>query len=335
MPEIPAVSSSAEPVFASPPVLEPMEVVNPEPVTEPAPVVVSEPVWSMPEPVAAEIPVWSAPEAVTEPVLPVWSAPEPVAAEPVLPVWSAPEPVVVQEPTIPVWSAPEPVAVVSEPVIAEVVPDALVVPEPVPVVAVPEPVVAPVTPEPVPAVAVPEPVIAPVAAAVVVPSYIAPNTAVVSDFFQLFAARSHFNPKSLEDIRAQLKNSLNNRDVSTELFLARAAARALHLLGLEKFSLARLESGGLQAYTVNGLQHSFLEAIQGLARATPAASEGLLVVDASHLGVDDLVLPSAAGVLALGRDGKLTLSGNLPPLQSTEFLHKVVELLEHPVGLVI
>jgi resuscitation-promoting factor RpfA len=350
MPEVP--THSTEPAFTAPPVLAT------DPVVAPDPTGVTEPVWSAPEPVVSEIPVWTAPTepnpmawnapepavVVSDPVLPVWSVPVATPPEPILPVWSAPEPVSVPEPAIAVvMSEPVVPAVVAAPVMPEVVPEPalplwtapepVVAPEPailaepvLPVVAEPVlPVVEPVLPVAVPSI--PEPAM--------VPSYIAPSSAVVSDFFQLFVARSQFNPKSLEDIRAQLKNSLNNREVPHELFLARAAARALHLLGLEKFSVARLESGGLQAYAINGLQHSFLEAVQGLGRATTTTGEGLLVVDASHLGVDDLVLPSAAGVLALGREGKLTLSGKLPPLQSTEFLQKVVELLEHPVGLVI
>jgi hypothetical protein len=332
MPEV--ASTIAEPAFTAPPAFVP------------DPVAVTEPVWSAPEPVVPEIPVWTAP---IEPSQPSWIAPEPVvvapepvvaAPEPILPVWTPPEPVVTES-AVPVWAVPEPVMIPSEPVVVTTLepmvvatPQVITPPEPM---MVPEPIL-PVVPEPI-LPAVPEPALPVVVSSIpetaMAPNYIAPNSAVISDFFQLFAARSQFNPKPLEDIRTQLKSSLNNREISDELFLARATARALHLLGLEKFSLARLDASGLQAYMVNGLQHSFLEAVQGLARAIPTEGEGLLVVDASHLGVDDLVLPSATGVLALGREGKLTLSGNLPPLQSTEFLQKVVELLEHPVGLVI
>ncbi|MFN3266369.1 MAG: E3 binding domain-containing protein [Deinococcales bacterium] len=310
-----------QPAFAA---SEPAPAFTPEPILPATPEPMAAPVWLAPEsePVLPDIPVWSAPAPI-EPSAPLWTAPEPepVVSEPVPPVWSAPEPSVITEPepAIPNWSAPEPVAVV--------VPESTTISAP----DISAPELAAVA-APMPEVGV---VSEPASAIGSVPSYVAPNSSVISDFFQLFAARSQFNPQALEDIRAQLRISLNNREIPNELFLARAAVRALRLLGLEKFCIARLEAGGLQAYAVNGVQHSFLEALQSLSRATPSSAEGLLVMDASSLGVDDLVLPSASGVLALGRGGKLTLSGNLPPLQSTEFLQKMVEQLEHPVGLVI
>ncbi len=309
------------PVFVAPEPVVPV-FVAPEPVV-PAWTAPVEPIWAMPEPVVVVPPVEVAPVFIAEPVIPpapAWTAPEPIfiAPEPVAPIWTAPEPVL---PPAPVWTAPESLYVAPPVLVPEIAPE--------PVYVAPEPVVPVVLPEVVPAMVVPEVV------AVPAPGFQAPSTGVLTDYFQLFVARREINTKPLEDICVQLSASLNNREITNELFLARAVARAVHLLDLEKFSLARLEGMGLQAYQVDGLQHSFLEALQGLSRASHGVSEGLLVVDASRLGVDDLVLPGKVGVLALGNKGKLTLSGNLSPLKSTEFLQKIAELLENPVGLVV
>ncbi len=337
----PAVLEPVVPAWTAP--------VIPEPVmpawTAPEPVVVPEPVWTPAAKIEPALPVWTAP-VIPQPVIvpePVWIMPEAATPEPVLPaipVWTMPEPVAVPEPIfVPV---PEHV-VMPAPILEPVIPESVFV-APEPVFVAPEPTfVAPPAFEPV-VVPVPEPVVVPEEfapiAVVVAPlaapsSFSMPSSGVLNDFFQLFVARREFNPQPLEAIRGQLSLSLNNREIPSELFLARAVGRALHLLETEQFTLARLESSGLQAYQVVGFQHGFLEALQGLSRATQGTANGLLVVDASRLGVDDLVLPNALGVLALGRHGKLTLSGNLPPLQSTEFLHKVAELLENPVGLVV
>ena len=363
----------AEPVWTAPVVPEPVWTVpaTPEPIV-PTPPVIAEPVWTAPvvpepvwtAPIVPEAPVWVAPTPAISVQEPVWRMPEPIApfsAEPVIPepiaAWSIPEPVhtapepvyvpTVLEPKLP-DPIPEPVFVA--PMLETIVPVIpvleipVVIPVPEVIVPVPEiPIIIPV-PEvviPIPEVPVvipvPEvPVVIPVPEVpVVIPTYSPPVSTVIKDYFQLFAARRTFEPKALEDIRSNLSSSLNNREIPNELFLARAVGRAIHLLDVTQFTIARLEHNGLQAYQVGGIQHSFLEALQGLTRATQSTAEGLLVVDASSLGADDLVLPSAVGVLALGRNGKLTLSGNLSPLQSTEFLSKIAELLENPVGLVI
>ncbi len=365
-PIIPEPVAPTEPVWSAP--------VNPEPawtapvVPEPAwtAPVVPEPAWSatvIPEaaqPLLPPQPAWSVPEPVV-PVQPAWTMPE---KQPEVAAWSVPEPVFVAPPVAtpvipePAFIPPTPIIepAVSLPNLESVTPTHLNVPPMIEVVSppVPEvPVVAPIQEIPVvppiqeiPVVPpIPEmPVVAPIAAALAAPNlepapsvamYNPPNSGVVSDYFQLFVARRELNTKPLEEIRAQLSASINHREISNEVFLARAVGRAIHLLGIEQFSLARLEASGVQAYSVNGIQHSFLEALQGISRATPSSPNGLLVVDASQLGIDDLVLPSAAGVLALGRGGKLTLAGNLPPLQSAEFLQKLAELLENPVGLVV
>ena len=367
VPIVPTAPVVPEPVWTAPVVPEPVWTVpaTPEPIV-PTPPMIAEPVWTapvvsvVPEPVWAtsiepEAPVWVAPIPAISVQEPAWRMPEPIApfaAEPVIPepvaAWSIPEPVYtppepvymppILEPKLP-DPIPEPVfiAPMLEPVVPVIpVPQIPVaISEPEVVIPVPEiPVVIPVPEAIIPAPEVP--VVIPMPEVpVVIPTYSAPVSTVIKDYFQLFAARRTFQPKALEDIRSNLSSSLNNREIPNELFLARAVGRAIHLLGMTQFTIARLEHNGLQAYQVSSIQHSFLEALQGLTRATQGTAEGLLVVDASSLGADDLVLPSASGVLALGRNGKLTLSGNLPPLQSTEFLSKVAELLENPVGLVV
>jgi hypothetical protein len=364
-----------EPVWTAPVVSEPVWTAPVVPQAIPTAPTIPEPVWTapvVPQTLAAPEPVWTTPIEPEAPVWvtstppaptqePAWRMPEPIApfqAESVIPdvvvpsipepVYVAPKPVyippIVLEPKLPdlipepVFIAPAieiPTAPMLEPVITA--PVIVPVPEIPVIVPVPEiPVIIPVPEIPV-IIPVPEiPVIIPVPEIpVIIPTYSPPTSTVINDYFQLFAARRAFDQKALEDIRNNLSSSLNNREIPNELFLARAVGRAIHLLGISQFTIARLEHHGLQAYQVSGIQHSFIEALQGLSRATLSTAEGLLVVDASHLGADDLVLPSASGVLALGRNGKLTLSGNLPPLQSTEFLSKVAELLENPVGLVV
>ena len=351
----------SEPIWAAPVV-----PVTPEPVwTVPTPVEPEiAPVWVTPTPsLPVQEPAWSMPEPIapfhTEPVVPVIVVPEPVYVAPPEPVYVAPsEPIApeavytspaVLEPKIPesVFVAPpadEEKPTFVTPILEPVAP--VVIPEPNVIVSVPEtptfvsePVALSVVslPEIPTVVSVPEiPVVVSVPEIpVAIPTYSPPTSTIIKDYFQLFAARRDFDQKALEAIRANLSSSLNNREIPNELFLARAVGRAIHLLGIAQFTIARLEHNGLQAYQVSGIQHSFIEALQGLTRATQGSAEGLLVVDASSLGADDLLLPSASGVLALGRNGKLTLSGNLPPLQSTEFLSKVAELLENPVGLVV
>jgi resuscitation-promoting factor RpfA len=163
---------------------------------------------------------------------------------------------------------------------------------------------------------------------------------VVRDFFNLYAARRQFDSSALSAISQQLSNAMNHQAVPLEVFLGRAASRASHLLGAStSVSLARLESHGLQALETSALDHGFVDAVRSVAQAQPTEAHGLMVVDASSIGADDLVLPAPGGVLALGRlhngHATLTLSGNLSPRQSTEFLDKVAEYLENPVSLVI
>jgi hypothetical protein len=162
---------------------------------------------------------------------------------------------------------------------------------------------------------------------------------VAHDFFNLYAARRQFDAGPLSAISQQLSSAMNHQAVPLEVFLGRAASRAAHLLGSTSVCLARLESNGLQALDVGALNDGFVDAVKSVTQARPMQAQGLMVVNAASTGVDDLVLPAPNGVLALGRlhngQATLTLSGQQPSRQSTEFLNKVAEYLENPVSLVI
>jgi hypothetical protein len=161
---------------------------------------------------------------------------------------------------------------------------------------------------------------------------------VVPGFYQGFAVRRHFDANGLTSIQNQLSKAMNGREVPLEVFLVRAAQRALHTLGgVDTVTLARLESN-LEALNAPGLHHSFLEAVQSAARAIPGSAQGLMVLDASHLGVDDLVIPSSQPVLSLnvkGDHGHLSLAGHLDATKAAQFLGQVADFLEMPVSLVI
>ncbi len=166
----------------------------------------------------------------------------------------------------------------------------------------------------------------------------AAHQTVSGGFYQGFAVRRHFDASALTVMRDQLSKVLNGREIPLEVFLARAAQHHLGALGVtDRVTLARL-GDHLEAMNAPALHHSFLEALQSAARATPGAAEGLMVLDASHLGADDLVLPAGQPLLTLnvkGEYGHLSLAGDLPATRAAEFLGKVAEALEVPVSLVI
>ena len=166
----------------------------------------------------------------------------------------------------------------------------------------------------------------------------ASSSSVANGFFQGFAVRRHFDASALTKMQHELTHALNGREVPLAVFLARAAQRNLHALGAgDVVTLTRL-GDTLEPLLASGLHHSFIEAVQSVARATPGTMEGLLILDASSLGADDLVLPSPQPVLTLnvkGDYGHLALSGDLPMSKAAEFLGKVAQALETPVSLVI
>ncbi len=170
------------------------------------------------------------------------------------------------------------------------------------------------------------------------PSTALPSSSVASGFFQGFAVRRHFDAAPLTKMQHELTHALNGREVPLAVFLARAAQRNLHALGTgDVVTLTRL-GDTLEPLQASGLHHSFIEAVQSVARATPGTMEGLLILDASSLGADDLVLPGAEPVLTLnvkGEYGHLALSGDVPMGKAADFLGKVALALETPVSLVI
>ena len=169
-------------------------------------------------------------------------------------------------------------------------------------------------------------------------SAVAPSSSVASHFFQGFAVRRHFDASALTKIQHELTQSLNGREVPLAVFLARAAQRNLHTLGMgDVVTLTRL-GDTLEPLQASGLHHSFIEAVQSAARATPGTMQGLLILDASSLGADDLVLPVSQPVLTLnvkGEYGHLALAGDLPMSKAADFLSHVAQALEIPVSLVI
>jgi e3 binding domain len=298
-------------------------------------------------PVADDLELDLEPPVAVEPVLAIEPEPVVVAEIPepmVIPVISEPEiAVVTPEPMIAHFD-PEPVHVEPEPVVAlEPEPVAALEPEPV---HIPEPVVA-LEPEPVHIQAEPTPVIVP--AVVETPMHLesssqnevaaAPTSVVHKDFFNTNILRRQFNASALIDIRAQISKALNGREVQLGVFVGRAAQRGLYLLGTtDAVTLNRLEAG-LVPLSTAGLHHSFIEAVQSVNHADIGVANGLAVLDASGLGVDDLVLPANGALLALGHISNnmatLTLSGDFPAKAGAEFLAQVAGALETPVGLVL
>ncbi len=268
----------------------------------------------------------------------------PVAAEPVPLV--EPESVtmpVTPEPMIGQFD-PEP-----EPIIAQIEPESVIAPvETVSVIphVEPEPVIPHVEPEPLHVE--PTPMAIPVAVQApmhlesgVQQSSTGATTApgIHKDFFNTNVLRRQFNASALIEIRAQISKALNGREVQLAVFVGRAAQRGLYLLGTtDSVTINKLEAQ-LVPLSTAGLHHSFIEAVQSVNHAEAGVANGLAVLDAAHLGVDDLVLPASGTLLALGQIhnnlGTLTLSGNFPAKAGAEFLAHVAQSLETPVGLVL
>ena len=242
---------------------------------------------------------------------------------------------------------PEPVVAQVEPVMAHTEP-VMVHVEPEPVMLEPEPVIAEVEPEIHHVHQEPTPVVIPAAISSVTPE-VAPSShsavdaattpIIHKDFFNTNVLRRQFNASALNDIRAQISKALNGREVPLGVFVGRAAQRGLYLLGTnDQVTLHKLEAGLVPLRTA-GLHHSFIEAVQSVNHADAGEASGLAVLDASDLGVDDLVLPGNGALLALGRIsndlGTLTLSGDFPAKAGAEFLAQVAQALETPVGLVL
>ncbi len=273
--------------------------------------------------------------------------PEPVV-EPILAHFD-PEPIHVQPEAVVAPVIPEPVV---EPVIAHVEPAPVIAPELEAIHVEPEPVHVPeavvaLEPEAVHAPAEPMPIPVVIPAVIETPMLesssqhmaVVPTSSVHKDFFNTNILRRQFNASALMDIRAQISKALNGREVQLGVFVGRAAQRGLYLLGTtDSVTLNKLEAG-LVPLSTAGLHHSFIEAVQSVNHADVGVANGLAVLDASSLGVDDLVLPASGALLALGQISNnmatLTLSGDFPAKAGAEFLAHIAGALETPVGLVL
>jgi hypothetical protein len=212
------------------------------------------------------------------------------------------------------------------------------------------PVVEPITPvvEPVASVpTMPAPEVAltaAVAAASLTPavtesqpaaSSVVASSAVARDFFKVSVLRRSFQAQALQDAARQLEHTLGHAPVAA--FLARASGRAQYSGSL---ALGKLDGEHLSSAIMPPLEGSFRELTRAVSNAFfGGSSADLTVLDASGLGIDDLVLPAAGALLSLGRthDGlaTLTLSGTFNPTTGAAFLERVAGLLENPVGLLV
>ncbi len=166
-------------------------------------------------------------------------------------------------------------------------------------------------------------------------SGVAASSAVARDFFKVSVLRRSFRAQALQDAAKQLEHTLGHAPVAA--FLARASGRAQYSGSL---ALGRLDGEHLSSAIMPPLEGSFRELTRAVSNAFfGGSSADLTVLDASDLGVDDLVLPAAGALLSLGRthDGlaTLTLSGTFNPTTGAAFLERVAALLENPVGLLV
>ena len=161
------------------------------------------------------------------------------------------------------------------------------------------------------------------------------SSAVARDFFKVSVLRRSFQAQALHDAAKQLEHTLGHAPLAA--FLARASGRAQYNGSL---ALGKLDGEHLSSAIMPPLEGSFRELTRAVSNAYfGGSSADLTVLDASDLGVDDLVLPASGALLSLGRthDGQamLTLSGSFSPTTGAAFLERVAGLLENPVGLLV
>ncbi len=171
------------------------------------------------------------------------------------------------------------------------------------------------------------------------PSHTAPviRSAVARDFFKVATLRRTLNAKPMLETAAQLSKALDGHQVSSAPFLARAAGRGHFGSSL---ALGSLDGDALKAVAMPHLEGAFRDLITTIGSAhLTSANADLIVLDASGLGADDVVLPVSGALLALGRahegQATLTLSGQFDIASGGAFLDRVAEMLEHPVGLLV
>ena len=171
------------------------------------------------------------------------------------------------------------------------------------------------------------------------PSHAAPAThsAIARDFFSVATLRRSLNAKPMLETTAQLSRALDGHQVPLAPFLARAAGRGHFGSSL---ALGSLDGDALKAVAMPHLEGAFRDLITTIGSAhLTSANADLVVLDASGLGADDVVLPVSGALLALGRASEgqatLTLSGKFDIASGGAFLDRVAEMLENPVGLLV
>ncbi|ULH16498.1 E3 binding domain-containing protein [Deinococcus sp. KNUC1210] len=193
----------------------------------------------------------------------------------------------------------------------------------VPVVEAPS-VAVPATPMPAPVAAPPVP------AAPVLPA--AQATPMPAAAFAGVSLRLNADVAALMTAQAQLSEALGQA-VPLSLLVGRAAARSLGALGLPGGAGVTLADASGQALAAD-LSGDFRTSLGALSQRGGAA-QGLLVLDAAELGLDELHLGERSLSVGRSEDGRavLSLRGDMDARRGASFLHDVAALLETPIKL--
>ncbi|GGQ97242.1 E3 binding domain-containing protein [Deinococcus ruber] len=195
----------------------------------------------------------------------------------------------------------------------------------VPVVEAPSVVVA--------AAPVAAPVVAPpVPAAPVLPAAQATSVPAAASAFAGVSLRLNANVAALMTAQSQLSDALG-QDVPLSLLVGRAAARSLGTLGLSGGAGVTLADASGQALAAD-LSGDFRTSLGALSQRSGAA-QGLLVLDAAELGLDELHVGERSLSVGRSEDGRavLSLRGDMDARRGASFLHEVAALLETPIKL--
>ena len=197
---------------------------------------------------------------------------------------------------------------------------------------VPE-VAAPVLVEPQ-AASVPAPVPAPTISAPPMPAVqpAAQAMPVPAAAFAGVSLRLNANVAALINAQSQLSDALG-QPVPLSLLVGRAAARSLSTLGLPGGAGVMLADASGQALAAD-LSGDFRTSLGALS-AHGGAAQGLLVLDAAELGLDELHVGERSLSVGRSEDGRavLSLRGDIDARRGASFLHDVAALLETPIKL--
>ncbi len=286
---------------------------------------------------------------------PVESAPAPIPATPVAQIITPPAPPVITPPPIvtpptpPIAAAIEIPAAVIAPIVAAPIIAAVAAPAPAPVETVAPIPVVPIPEAAIPAAPTPIKIAPPVqptppvqetpAAPIPAPAATPPASShVVADYFSQTVLRRSFKATALLEAQKQLQHL--GHETSLLAFVARSAKRNLKKLDLSNLSVAKLGDNGLLPIATPQIDGAFKDLLTNVEQAAPGNAVDLAVLDASALGLDDLVLPGIDLLLSLGRfdgeRGSLSLSGSgVSARQGAAFLQSMAESLENPIGLIL